>query len=466
MPEQEAAERLRNFSEVTRGYTRDMAVTEARRCLVCKGARAKCVLDCPLGIDIPKFIGQLSSGNFRKAYDTITAQNPLPAICGRVCTQETRCQSRCVAAARGDAISIGYLERFVGDWQLARASGSPDATNARISVRVAILGSGPDCLVCAADLARQGHGVTILEDSGQIATTLTDAIAAFRLPGEVVKAEIDNLRNLGVEFRLRGSEDEESALHEFLERHGYQAAFVGSRPLRAGKLAIPGEDLRGVCTGSEFLTRLNQAGAHKSAGACLPTNSPESIVVAGGGDTAIDCARAALRLGAAEVTVVYRRSLQELTARREEVEHARQEGVQFLLLSTPVRLLGDAEGKLRRVECVETELAGPDETGRARPVSRPGSEFQLAADVFIAAARPGSVAAAEVSANRPENLRIGALRIDPETLQTDIPGVFAIPCTNADLPVTVAMKNGRTAARAIHRYLVDLTLSSGDSAIP
>ncbi len=224
MPEHEAAERLRNFSEVTRGYTRDMAVAEARRCLLCKGARAKCVMDCPLGIDIPKFIGQLSSGNCRKAYDTITAQNPLPAICGRVCRQETRCQSRCAAAARGDAVSIGYLERFVGDWQLSRASGSPDATNAGAALRVAILGGGPDGLVCAADLARQGHRVTVLGDSGQIAATLTDAIPTFRLPGEVVKAEIENVRSLGVEFCLRGSEDEHSALHEFLEQQGYQAA--------------------------------------------------------------------------------------------------------------------------------------------------------------------------------------------------------------------------------------------------
>lgn len=456
MPEHEPAERIRNFTEVMRGYTTEMAVAEARRCLVCKGSRAKCVPDCPLGINIPKFIDEISAGRFQKAYRTITMENPLPAICGRICAQETQCQARCAAAVKGDAVSIGHLERFVGDWHAAQASAPVRAPAQADSPRVAVLSGGPDSLACAADLARLGYHVTVFEKMKETGGLLTDGIPEFRLPCAVVKAELDNLRGRGVEFRVTESADEQAPLQDLMGKYGYRAAFAGSWPLPPCNLGIPGENLQGVCNGHEYLARLNRTWARGSGPRPAALDCPERVVVAGGGDTSLDCARAALRLGAEEVTLVYRRSLQELPARHAEVERARQEGIQFLLLSTPVRLLGDAEGRLRRVECVETELAGPDESGRARPISKPGSEFQLAADLFIAAVRQGQGPAAAVPTGCPDSERIWGLRVDPVTQQTDIPGVFAGGGPTGEVSVTRAMRDGRTAALAIHRYLTNL----------
>jgi len=453
MPELSPEGRIRNFSEVAHGYTPGMASAEAMRCLLCTGAKAKCVRSCPIGINIPKFIAEVATGKFTQAYQTIRKQNPLPGICGRICPQESQCQTQCIAALKGDAIYVGNLERFVGDWQQSH-EGPPKAKPIPPDAsRVAVIGSGPAALTCAADLACLGCDVTVYEGLDQAGGVLMYGIPDFRLPKLAVEQEVESIRLMDVKFCFHAAIDGIEALRELMDKSGFQAAYVSSCVELPAASRIPGSDLNGGYSAHEFFTRIRQT--LKSQFVSQPDVSPpcNRVVVAGGGNVAIDCARAAVRTGASEVTVVYRRSLQEMPARACEVEHARQEGIRFLPLSTPVRLIGDAENKLRRVECVETELGAPDISGRACPIAKSGSEFQLSADTWVMAMGQGPN---PVWANTIRGLTAGTqggLDEKADTHGTCIPGVFAGGEMISGGAIALAMRSGRAAARSIHRYL-------------
>ncbi len=430
-----------------------MAVAEAGRCYLCEGARAKCVHSCPLGINIPKFAGYVAARRFHEACRTIRKENPLPGICGRICPQEAMCQAQCAAAADGEAISIAHLERYVADRQGKQVPVKECQQPAAGATRVAVIGSGPAGLTCAADLACFGYDVTVFERLGAAGGVLAFGIPEFRLPSKSVEEAIEGVRRAGVKFQLGTCIDDAEALRGLLARNGICAAFAGSAADLPKTPEIPGIDLKGVCSAKEFLMRVNFARKREETTDPHPGVPCRRVVVTGGGNAAIDCARTALRLGAAEVTVLYRRSLQQLTARPSDVEQARQEGIQFLPFAIPVRLIGSASGGLRRVECVETDLLEPDASGRPSPVARSGSEFQLAADTFILALGngPNPEWANTVRGLEPEESGAGIAGTDVR--RSLIPGVFAGGEMIAGGTVSAAMRCGRAAARAIHRYL-------------
>jgi glutamate synthase (NADPH/NADH) small chain len=453
MPEQPVSERTHNFSEVPRGYTAEMAIAEALRCFECKEEKAKCIPNCPVGIDIPKFIAQIASGNFRGAYETISRDNLLPSICGRVCPQETQCQIQCIAAVKGEAIQVGRLERFIGDWY-ARQSEPPVAEPIPENApKVAVIGSGPAGLTCAADLARLKYNVTVFEALHAPGGVLIYGIPEFRLPKQIIRQEVENIGRLGVKFYYNALIGRTFTLKSLMEKHGFQAVFIGTGAGLPSMMNIPGKNLRGVYSANEFLTRVNLMKAYLFPELPTPLLPARRVVVTGGGNVAMDCARTALRMGAEEVTIVYRRSLQELPARKEEVEHAQQEGIRFLFLATPIRLIGNAENNLRRVECQEMTLGEPDSSGRPRPIPKPGSEFQLEAEIFVVAIgqSPNPVLARTTPELKTD--KHGRILVDPVTRQTSIPGVFAGGDIIGGATVISAMGDGRAAARAIHEYL-------------
>jgi glutamate synthase (NADPH/NADH) small chain len=464
MPELSPDERIRNFSEVAHGYTPGMASAEAMRCLLCRGAKAKCVRGCPMGINIPKFIAEAAAGKFTQAYQTIRKQNPLPGVCGRICPEESQCQAQCIAAIKGEAVSVAHLERFVGDWQRSHAGSPTGKPIPPDAPRVAVIGSGPAALTCAADLARLGCDVTVYEEFGHAGGVLMYGIPEFRLPKVVVEQEVEGIRCMGVKFCFHEAINGIEALRELLDKSGFQAAYVSSCAELPAACRIPGGNLKGTYSAQEFLARIRQTPGGESA---LEQDVPlpsSRVVVAGGGNTAIDCARAAVRMGASEVTVAYRRSLQEMPARACEVEHARQEGIQFLPLSTPVRLIGDEDNKLRRVECVETELGAPDPSGRACPILKSGSEFQLSADTWVMAMGQGPNPVWASTIRGLESGARGGFEEKADAHRTCIPGVFAGGEMIGGGAITLAMRAGRTAARAIHRYLSSRTVLSDGSA--
>ncbi len=460
VPELAPPERKCSFSEVVCGYTEEMAVAEAARCHLCEGARAKCVQSCPLGVNIPKFAGYVAARKFQEAYRTIRKENPLPGICGRICPQEALCQAQCAAAADGEAVLIAHLERFVADRQgpqvLAKECRQPSAGAAR----VAVIGSGPAGLTCAADLACFGYEVTVFERLGAPGGVLAFGIPEFRLSAKSVEAATDGVRRAGVRFQFETCLDDVEAIRGLLAGNGIRAAFAGSAAELPQPPYIPGIDLKGVCSAKAFLMSVNLARRRE------PASNPDAgvpcrrVIVAGGGNAAIDCARTALRLGAAEITVLYRRSLQQLTARPSDVEQARQEGIQFLPFAIPVRLLGNASGGLRRVECVETDLLETDASGRPSPVARPGSQFQLAADTFVLALGNGPNPEWANTVRGLESEEPVAGIAGSDVRRSVIPGVFAGGEMIAGGTVSAAMRCGRAAARAIHRYLTAQTAIS------
>ena len=380
MPTQDAAARAHNFDEVALGYTEEQAKSEAARCLDCKNK--PCRSGCPVGIDIPAFISKINNGDYEGAYQVIAKSSSLAAVCGRVCPQETQCESKCVRGIKGEPVAIGRLERFVADWHNKYNTGKvPEAKGN--GHRVAVVGSGPAGLSCAGELASRGYKVTVFEALHTEGGVLVYGIPEFRLPKKIVADEIANLKTRGVEFETNTIVGR-SILVDELFADGYEAVFVGSGAGLPNFMKVQGEDLNGVYSANEFLTRVNLMKAYRDD-AATPIKRGKSVAVVGGGNVAMDAARCALRLGAEKVTVVYRRGAAELPARREEVEHAQEEGIEFLYLTAPLEVLGDEQKNVVGMKCQKMELGEPDASGRRRPVAVAGSEFVLDVDCVIVA---------------------------------------------------------------------------------
>lgn len=380
MPTQPADVRNHNFEEVAQGYTYDMAVGEAKRCLSCKNK--PCMSGCPVCIDIPAFIERVASEDMEGAYQIIAKTSSLPAVCGRVCPQENQCEGKCVRGIKGESVGIGRLERFVADYHSKH--GSQEVVKpAQNGHRVAVIGSGPSGLTCAGDLAKKGYAVTIYEALHTAGGVLVYGIPEFRLPKDIVRQEIDGLKALGVDVQTNMVIGKLLTIDELFDM-GFESIFIGSGAGLPRFMGIPGESLKGVYSANEYLTRVNLMKAYQQ-GSATPIKHSEKVAVVGGGNVAMDAARCALRLGAKEVSIVYRRSMEELPARREEVEHAKEEGVVFRTLVNPVEVLGDESGFVCGMKCVEMTLGEPDASGRRRPIEKEGSEFTLDVDTMIMA---------------------------------------------------------------------------------
>lgn len=380
MPCQDPNVRNKNFSEVALGYTEEMAVSEAKRCLNCKNK--PCQSKCPVGIDIPAFVSKVAEGNFKAAYEELTQYTSLPAVCGRVCPQEVQCESLCVRGIKGEPVAIGRLERFVADWYRQNVNELPKAVEPN-GKKVAVIGAGPAGLTAAGDLAKLGYKVTVFEALHLAGGVLVYGIPEFRLPKAIVKAEIENLKALGVEINTNMVIGKILTVDELLES-GYEAVFIGSGAGLPNFMGIKGEELNGVYSANEFLTRINLMKAYEP-GSKTPVRHGKKVAVVGGGNVAMDAARCAKRLGADEVYIIYRRSMAELPARKEEVEHAIEEGIIFKTLTNPIEVLGDEQANVTGICCTEMELGEPDESGRRSPVVKKGSEFVLDIDCMIMA---------------------------------------------------------------------------------
>lgn len=380
MPSQEPNVRNKNFDEVTLGYSEETAIDEAKRCLNCKNM--PCVSGCPVKIHIPQFIAEVANGNFEKAYQIISETSSLPAVCGRVCPQERQCESKCVRGIKGDSVGIGRLERFVADWHNKNATEAPKKPVSN-GHKVAVIGSGPAGLTCAGDLAKKGYDVTIFEALHLAGGVLVYGIPEFRLPKAIVQKEIDGLKALGVKVETNMVIGKVLSIDELLE-DGFEAVFIGTGAGLPKFMGIPGENLNGVYSANEFLTRVNLMKAYKKDSK-TPIKENKKVAVVGGGNVAMDAARCAKRLGADEVYIVYRRSEAELPARLEEVEHAKEEGIIFKLLTNPVEIISDENGFVGGIKCVEMELGEPDASGRRRPQAKEGSEFVIDLDCVVMA---------------------------------------------------------------------------------
>lgn len=380
MPEQAPDVRNKNFLEVAEGYTEEMAKEEATRCLNCKNK--PCVNGCPVNVRIPEFVAKVAAGEFEEAYKIVTSTNGLPAVCGRVCPQESQCEGKCVRGIKGEPVAIGRLERFCADWHMknSTAKGEKPASNGK---KVAVIGAGPSGLTCAGDLAKLGYEVTIFEAFHTAGGVLVYGIPEFRLPKEIVHKEVKNLEDLGVEIRTNMIIGKTLSVDELLEM-GYKAVFIGSGAGLPSFMGIEGEDLIGVYSANEYLTRTNLMKAYLDE-YDTPIIKSNSVAVVGGGNVAMDAARCAKRLGAEKVFIVYRRGLEEMPARKEEIHHAMEEGVIFRNLNNPVKINGDENGRVKSMECVEMELGEPDDSGRRRPVVKEGSNFELEVDTVIMA---------------------------------------------------------------------------------
>jgi glutamate synthase (NADPH/NADH) small chain len=450
MPEQDPQVRRGNFLEVAQGYTAEMAIEEAKRCLQCK--HKPCMAGCPVLVEIPGFIALVAAGEFAAAYELITATNSLPAICGRVCPQESQCEMLCVRSRKGEPVAIGRLERFVADWAMANQP-KPVERAAPKQRKVAVVGSGPAGLTCAGDLAKLGYTVTVFEAFHVPGGVLMYGIPEFRLPKALVQKEIDTLRRLGVEIKTNHVIGKLFTLDE-LKAQGYEAVFVGTGAGLPSFMKIPGENLNGVYSANEFLTRVNLMKAYKFPDCDTPVRVGRRAAVVGGGNVAMDAARSAKRLGAEEVSIIYRRSEAEMPARIEEVHHAREEGIIFRLLTNPTRILGSADGWVQGIECVEMELGEPDSSGRRRPVVRAGSEFVIELDTVVMAIGQSPNPLIKATTPGLETQRWGGIVVDEETMATSLPGVYAGgDVVTGAATVILAMGAGKKAAQAIDAYL-------------
>ena len=449
MPSQAPDVRNKNFLEVALGYTEEQALDEAQRCLHCKNK--PCVAGCPVGIHIPDFIAKVAEGDFEGAYQIITQQSSLPAVCGRVCPQETQCEQKCVRGIKGEPVGIGRLERFVADWHNKNVCEAPrkPAPNGH---KVAVIGSGPSGLTCAGDLAKKGYAVTVFEALHTAGGVLVYGIPEFRLPKDIVQKEIDGLKALGVDVQTNMVIGRVLSIDELLEQ-GYEAVFIGSGAGLPRFMNIPVENLKGVYSANEFLTRVNLMKAYQP-GSDTPIEHAKRVAVVGGGNVAMDAARCAKRLGAEEVFIVYRRSEKELPARAEEVEHAKEEGIVFHLLNNPTQILGDENGNVKGMECIRMELGEPDASGRRRPVEVPGSEFTLDVDCVIMAIGTSPNPLIKSTTEGLETQKWGGIIVNEETGLTSREGVYAGgDAVTGAATVILAMGAGKTAATAIDQYI-------------
>ncbi len=448
--EQDPKVRATNFDEVCLGYNKEEAMQEAERCLHCKNA--KCIEGCPVSINIPEFIAPIKEGDFGKAYEVLSESSSLPAICGRVCPQETQCEGKCVRGVKGEAISIGKLERFASDW--ARENGiKPPAPKEHNNRKVAVIGSGPSGLTCAGDLAKYGYDVTIFEALHEPGGVLVYGIPEFRLPKDkVVAKEIENVKSLGVKIETNVIIGKSVTIDELMEDEGFEAVFIGSGAGLPMFMGIPGETAKGVLSANEYLTRNNLMKAYRDD-FDTPIIRAKKVAVVGGGNVAMDAARTALRLGA-EVHIVYRRSEAELPARAEEVHHAKEEGIIFDLLTNPTEILVDDNDDVTGMRCIRMELGEPDASGRRRPVEIPGSEFEMEADTVIMALGTSpnpliSSTTVGLDVNRKK-----CIIADEETGKTSKEGVYAGgDAVTGAATVILAMGAGKAAAKGIHEFL-------------
>lgn len=454
MPEQEPLVRNKNFEEVSLGYSKEAAMDEATRCLNCKNK--PCVSGCPVNVKIPDFITQVAAGNFEEAYSTITSTNALPAVCGRVCPQENQCEGKCVRGIKGEPVAIGRLERFVADNHIAKCGLDRKSclpTPEPNGHKVAVVGSGPSGLTCAGDLARKGYDVTVFEAFHKAGGVLVYGIPEFRLPKDIVQNEVDNLAAMGVKIVTNAVVGRAMSIDELFE-DGFEAVFIGSGAGLPQFMHIPGESLLGVYSANEYLTRINLMKAYLPE-YDTPIKKAKRVAVVGGGNVAMDAARCAKRMGAEEVYIVYRRSMDELPARKEEVHHAMEEEIIFKLLNNPVAILGDEKGYVKGIECVQMELGEPDDSGRRRPVEIKDSNFVLDVDAVIMAIGTSPNPLIKSTTEGLETNKRGCLITD-EHAQTTRKGVFAGgDAVTGAATVILAMGAGKTAAESIDRYIVE-----------
>ena len=458
MPTQPPEVRAHNFSEVATGYSEDAAIDEALRCLNCKNM--PCVAGCPVNIQIPDFISKMKEGDFEGAYQVISKSSSLPAVCGRVCPQETQCEKNCVRGIKGEPVGIGRLERFAADWHNAHTKEAPTPPKSN-GHKVAVIGSGPSGLTCAGDLAKKGYQVTVFEALHTAGGVLVYGIPEFRLPKAIVQQEVDALIALGVEIATNVVIGKTLTVDELFEQ-GYEAVFIGSGAGLPNFMGIPGESLKGVYSANEFLTRSNLMKAYEQNGT-TPIMKGGKVAVVGGGNVAMDAARTALRLGAEKVYIVYRRSLEELPARKEEVEHAMEEGIEFLLLNNPVEILGfenpddprdPKNGFVTAMRCIKMELGEPDEQGRRRPIPVAGSEFELPVDTVIMAIGTSPNPLIKSTTSGLDVNRRGGIVVREETGETSRTGVYAGgDAVTGAATVISAMGAGKLAAKSIDEYL-------------
>jgi len=460
MPAQDPVERRRNFAEVALGFTDELAILEAERCLACK--KPKCIDGCPVGIDIPAFVQAVQDGQFARALEIIKHDNTLPAICGRVCPQEDQCEKVCVVGNKQLPVAIGRLERFVADWERSTGETRMPEPAPATGYRVAIVGSGPAGLACAADLAMRGHSVTILEALHKPGGVLIYGIPEFRLPKAIVDEEISNLRRLGVEIRCNFVVGKTASVSELFDDYGFDAIFIGTGAGLPYFMGIPGENSIGVYSANEFLTRVNLMKAFSFPDFDTPVAIGRRVAVVGSGNVAMDCLRTAVRLGAEQVVCLYRRTRAESPARLEELEHAEEEGIDFRWLTSPVAIYANEDGLVTGVRVIKMELGEPDSSGRRRPVPIEGSEYDIELDTVVMGIGQGPNPLVTKSTEGLQLNRWGNIVVDENTMMTSIPGVFAGgDIVTGAATVILAMGAGKTAAAGIDRYLREDVRTSG-----
>lgn len=451
MPSQEPMVRNKNFDEVALGYTKEMAIEEAKRCLNCK--HKPCVSGCPVGVDIPSFIAEVAQGDIESAYKVLSKQTSLPAVCGRVCPQETQCEGKCVRAIKGESVAIGRLERFVADWHRENCTQKPEKAESN-GKKVAVIGAGPTGLTCAGELAKKGYDVTIYEALHTAGGVLVYGIPEFRLPKDIVKYEIDNLKSIGVKIETNMVIGKILTIDDLFD-DGYQAVYIGSGAGLPKFMGIPGESLKGVYSANEYLTRVNLMKAYMPDSK-TPIRKSKNVAVIGGGNVAMDAARSAKRLGAENVYIVYRRGRQELPARLEEIEHAEEEGIIFKLLTNPVEVIGDENGEVKAIKCVEMELGEPDSSGRRRPKVKENSEFVIDVDTMIMSIGTSPNPLISSTTDGLETDKWGCIVTNGDDGLTSRNAVYAGgDAVTGAATVILAMGAGKQAAAAIDKMLCE-----------
>ncbi len=449
MPEQDPKERIKNFNEVPYGYSKETAIEEAKRCIQCKNR--PCTKACPVEVDIPDFIKELAAGNIDKAVEVLKSKTALPAVCGRVCPYENQCEGKCTLLKLGEPVGIGRLERFLADYERKKGVKKPKKAKPT-GKKVAVVGAGPAGLTCAGDLAKMGHGIVVYEALHAPGGVLMYGIPEFRLPKEIVHAEVDFIKSLGVEIRYDMVVGKTITVQELLDE--YDSVFIGTGAGLPNWLNIPGESLDGVYSANEFLTRVNMMKAYDFPHHCTPCTVGNVAATFGAGNVAMDCARTALRMGAKKSYIIYRRTEKEMPARNEEIHHAKEEGIIFKLLTSPVEFIGDDKGKIKAVKCIEMKLGEPDDSGRRRPIPIPDSKFSIEIDTALVAIGQSPNPLVPQSMKELVTEKWGNLKVD-ENSQTTVPGVFAGgDIATGAATVILAMGAGKRSARSINKFIM------------